>query len=274
MKKNKHKKPLHKNRRPSASETHHAAPLEEIHAGKLFVVRDKDWEKVWGAYLSLEDAHKLKEQTAGRGHSRSVRYEEMPTDPELLELCAAFAPAASGPATGVGTSPVKPRQAAPVAAPGGGAAEANRRHAEVQARQRKAAEAKAALDRANALAAEADAALADLGDGELEDEVEDPLADELEAAPVEDLVGADDEDEIISDDATVSPGSNTGWGVKLVDLMVDRKICASRGEARRWVAAGAVAVDGVLIVDVTATLEAIPQVLRVGKTDHQIAQVG
>lgn len=53
-----------------------------------YVVRDKDWEAVWGVNLTLEAAKALKEKTAGSGKSRTVRFELMPTDPEILRALA------------------------------------------------------------------------------------------------------------------------------------------------------------------------------------------
>ncbi len=43
-----------------------------------YVVRDKDWAVVWGADLDLESAQRLKEKTAGRRRSTTVRFEPMP----------------------------------------------------------------------------------------------------------------------------------------------------------------------------------------------------
>lgn len=54
---------------------------EKQYEGVLLRVRDADWKNIWGENLSYKDAHKLKEQIAGSGKSRTVMYEPMSVDP-------------------------------------------------------------------------------------------------------------------------------------------------------------------------------------------------
>jgi len=73
----KSKKPV----RRGASTAYLSAPIEELTAGQLFRVRDKDWDNVWAENISHDEAHKLKEKIATSGKSRTVRIESMEIDP-------------------------------------------------------------------------------------------------------------------------------------------------------------------------------------------------
>lgn len=55
-----------------------------------YVVRDRNWTKVWGVDLELGDAERLKEQVVARGWSRTARVEPMP---EILPAAERPAPA-------------------------------------------------------------------------------------------------------------------------------------------------------------------------------------
>lgn len=56
-------------------------PPDAEHAGELFRVRDKDWERVWGENMTYADAHKLKETVCGQNKSRTARVEPMSVEP-------------------------------------------------------------------------------------------------------------------------------------------------------------------------------------------------
>ncbi len=90
---------------------------EPPHPDTRYVVRDRDWERVWAVDLDHKAAHKLKEQITGRHLSRSVRYEPMPEDPELLEYCKDVrgidTPAVTKPKRRIPQSPDARRPAAP-----------------------------------------------------------------------------------------------------------------------------------------------------------------
>jgi hypothetical protein len=80
------KKPGQRSPRPIAT---HITVQEELDREKrLYVVREPGWDIVWGANLSYERALHLKHRTAGRMRSSTVMMEPMPTDPDLLSLCA------------------------------------------------------------------------------------------------------------------------------------------------------------------------------------------
>lgn len=73
--------------------THHTVDpaAKAARDGTRFVVRDRDWKHVFGADLNHADAVALKEATASSGRSKTVRVEEMPTDPALLVTCLQLA---------------------------------------------------------------------------------------------------------------------------------------------------------------------------------------
>jgi len=64
--------------------SHHARPLEQETAGKLYLVRDKDYGDgqpvLWGTSMPYGAACQLKEKVAGRRLSMTVRVEEMTPD--------------------------------------------------------------------------------------------------------------------------------------------------------------------------------------------------
>lgn len=63
------------------SNAYRTVPIEDETAGKLFRVRCKDWENLWGENLPYKEANTLKEQIATRGKSRTVRIEDMTIPP-------------------------------------------------------------------------------------------------------------------------------------------------------------------------------------------------
>ncbi len=71
-----HKKSGKPSRRVTAT-AYRTVPIEDETAGKLFRVRCKDWENLWGENLPWKDANTLKEQIATRGKSKTVRVEDM-----------------------------------------------------------------------------------------------------------------------------------------------------------------------------------------------------
>lgn len=78
--------------------THSRVPHAQLHAGKLYRVRDKDTAeaagRVWGQNLKHADAVKLKNKVAGERKSRTVRIEEMTTPrPSPAQLADMQAPA-------------------------------------------------------------------------------------------------------------------------------------------------------------------------------------
>lgn len=135
------KKPV-KPRTKAPSTAYHAKPLEELHEGQLFRVRDKDWETVHGEGLTYQDAHKLKERVAAKGH-RTARIESMEYEPPdwYVQQLAQFA-AENGQAVAAGNKPVDPQleqlraRARQVSAQSAGAAQV--RHQQAAARDRSA----------------------------------------------------------------------------------------------------------------------------------------
>jgi len=89
----------HNDSRGRMPPTHLERPAAEDAAGRLFRVRDKDWEKLWGQNLCYQDAEKLKNAVIGALKSRSARIEDMEipcpdgfTAPELEPLGLAMFP--------------------------------------------------------------------------------------------------------------------------------------------------------------------------------------
>lgn len=74
-------KPQKPQPRRGAPTAYHQQPPDEANEGKLFRVRDKDWENLWGENLSFAEATKLKETVCGRGKSRTARVEDMTVPP-------------------------------------------------------------------------------------------------------------------------------------------------------------------------------------------------
>lgn len=68
--------------------THLTTPPEEDDT--LYVVRDRDWQKIWGVNLSRVEASRLKERIVGMRRSRTARLEPMPdagAGIEWLAMC-------------------------------------------------------------------------------------------------------------------------------------------------------------------------------------------
>jgi len=74
MQKPSSKKPA---RRAPAATAYRRTSIEEETAGRLYRVRCKDWENLWGENLTHEEATRLKEQVCTRGKSRTARVEDM-----------------------------------------------------------------------------------------------------------------------------------------------------------------------------------------------------
>ena len=139
-----------------------AKSVEEETAGKLYLVRDKDYGDrhpvMWGRDMSWYVANRLKEEVAGRRLSATVRVEEQTTtNADYLKLPidsrSSWQPVvvntvkvdrtlddATVAQNANATTPEAARAAA-LSATAGVAAEANRRHAEVKAQQQAAAKA-------------------------------------------------------------------------------------------------------------------------------------
>lgn len=135
--------------------THSRIPKDELHAGKLYRVRDRDTPAalghVWGENLPHDQAEKLKNTVTGKRQSRTARIEDMeiprPRDPQRIAAAAKMAarppvarPVAPKPLVVRPQQPhtrVDPQLAAmqsPArAAAAKAAAEANARHAEASA---------------------------------------------------------------------------------------------------------------------------------------------
>ena len=175
--------------------------VEENHEGKLYRVRDKDHGDgsptiIWGAGLTYEAAHALKERVCGRELSRDARIEDeekpMPTNPvdadgkrfagagdfdprvgsmgRIIESVATGALIASG-ASSLVTAPKHPHpdistmQAQVLAGLSGVTAEAQQRAATAEARQATIQEAEAALEVGEDVEGDIDALIdGDLGD--------------------------------------------------------------------------------------------------------------
>lgn len=73
-------RPLHDGDRRTASK-HSRVPIAQATAGKLYRVRDKDWEAVHGEGLTWDEAVKLREQVVGAKKSRTARVEDMEVAP-------------------------------------------------------------------------------------------------------------------------------------------------------------------------------------------------
>lgn len=73
-------KPVKPNRKIPSTQ-YKARPSDEENAGRLFRVRCKDWENLWGENLTHADATQLKEQVVTRGRSRTARVEDMTIPP-------------------------------------------------------------------------------------------------------------------------------------------------------------------------------------------------
>lgn len=61
--------------------THTDRPLAEVNDGKLFRVRDKDWERIWGENLTHEEATALCTKITANRKSRTARIEDMEIGP-------------------------------------------------------------------------------------------------------------------------------------------------------------------------------------------------
>lgn len=84
------KKPQPKKHAGKLTTGHHRRPVEEETAGKIYLVRDKDYGdgdvELWGKELPWADACILKETVAARGKSRTVRVEEQTPDSPYAQL--------------------------------------------------------------------------------------------------------------------------------------------------------------------------------------------
>lgn len=134
-------KPVKPGRRPPSTQ-YHQAPPEEANVGKLFRVRCKDYDNVWGEHLSYPEAVVLKEKVASSGKSRTVRIEDesIPPPDWYLQQVGEMAPDPVV-ATGNGTaklvdSELERLRAKAVAASRGAAQAAQERHARAAARDR------------------------------------------------------------------------------------------------------------------------------------------
>lgn len=126
---------------------HRARSVEEETAGKIYLVRDKDYGDghpvLWGRDLFFADAQQLKELVAARRLSNTVRYEEQIADSTCLTLPidprSPWAPplaVSMVPGTTLVADPsLAAAQTLALGAASGMAADANRRHAELKARK-------------------------------------------------------------------------------------------------------------------------------------------
>ncbi len=121
-------KPQKPQRKPTSTAYNTQRPDDDT-AGKLFRVRDRDWENVWGENLTFEAANILKHQVTSRRKSRTARVEDMSIEPPDWYQAAQ-------PATTPRDPELEAMRAPALAAARGAAQHAQVRHAGLAARDR------------------------------------------------------------------------------------------------------------------------------------------
>lgn len=182
--------------RSAAPAAYDLVPPERANAGKLFRVRDKDWDAVHGENLPWAEANKLKETVVGQGKSRTARLEDMtipPPDWYLQQLAEIQGedPLPVAPAA-VADPQLAQMRAGALAASKQAAQAANARHA--------------ALDRSAPAGAKKVSRPA-------------PVLAELPKVPVVSTIAAEDEDD---EDFTVDPDLVGGLGAGLAEGQKDQ----------------------------------------------------